>query len=77
MISKDLGLIYVLKCPALHRSKIEKKTRGIQIEKSRKNTTSSGKLVSTIGAYGCLVGCFDDLRRFSDLSAISQLGSRR
>ena len=26
---------------------------------------------------GWLVGCFKDLRRFSDLSAISRLGNRR
>ena len=31
---------------------------------------------STSHTFGWLVGCFQDLRRFSDLSAISQIGSR-
>ena len=28
-------------------------------------------------SFGCLVGCIEDLRRFSGISAISRIGSRR
>ena len=46
-VGKRVSFLYD---PAVAQSKVVKLPRGIQGEKSRKDTASSGKLVSTIGA---------------------------
>ena len=46
---------------------------GIWFKKKSKNTTSSTRFAF----FGWLVGCIEDLRRFSGISAISRFGSSR